>query len=170
MKKLLLSIAMFTFALTVSAQDYGVIGGFNNTIAKASGGGITASDGISGLFVGFFGDFEVSEKFNIQPEVHYIAVFRDGDSGNAIALPVLAKYYVSEQFSVQAGPMIDVILDEAPDGFNTFGFGIAGGVGYDFDDHFMATARYSFGLSNRVEIANVTTGYDYFQVGLGYKF
>ncbi|WP_431165533.1 porin family protein [Tenacibaculum halocynthiae] len=171
MKKLLL-VAMMAFGLAVNAQEtsFGITGGFSNMTVKASANGISASQGASGFYVGFFADIKVSEKFNIQPELAYTASFKNDNSTNVITMPILAKYYVAEKFSILAGPMLDLIVDETGDEFNSFGLGLAAGAGYDFTDNLFATARYSFGLTNRVENAVVSTKVDYFQIGLGYRF
>ena len=93
----------------------------------------------------------------------------------------MAKYYVAEKVSLQAGPQFDLILDESP-GFKKFGFGLATGVGFDINQNLSATARYSFGLNNRLDddlvdllfddiaIGDITTKLNFFQIGIGYKF
>lgn len=171
MKKLLL-IAMMAFGLTVNAQEtsFGITGGFSNMTQKVSVNGVSASVGASGFYVGLFADIKISEKFNIQPELAYNATFKDDESTNVITMPILAKYYVAEKFSLLAGPMLDLIVDETGEEFNSFGLGLAAGAGYDFTDNLFATARYSFGLTNRVDSDIVSTKMDYFQVGLGYRF
>ncbi|WP_299620623.1 porin family protein [uncultured Tenacibaculum sp.] len=171
MKRILFSIVMIAFGFLANAQGettYGVIGGFNNLSAKVSAGGASTSFGDAGAFVGLFIDFELSEKFKLQPEFQYVITFFEGDSGNSIVLPVMAKYYISNEFSVQAGPFLDLILDGTS--LNEFGLGLAGGVGYDFTDDFFATARYSFGLTDRRDSDIVSTKFDFFQIGLGYRF
>ena len=85
---------------------------------KASSNGISISDGASGFYVGLFADIKISEKFNIQPELAYTAAFKNDESTNVITMPILAKYYVAEKFSLLAGPMLDLIVDETGDEFN----------------------------------------------------
>lgn len=177
MKKLTLVALLALFCLsTVAAQDvsFGVTTGYHNLSIRAKIGGVSASSGESGVFAGFFADIPVSDKFHVQPEVLYAAIFADGESGNELVVPILAKYYAAEQFFVQAGPVIDVILDDS-EGLNAFGFGFGFGAGYDFSDTLFATARYSLGINDRLdadldELGDFTTTFNIFQIGVGYRF
>ncbi len=178
MKKLCLVAVMAIFSLTsLNAQgtSFGVTTGYHNLTVRASAGGASASSGESGIFAGFFADISVSDKFHVQPELHYAAIFADGDSGNELIIPIMAKFYPSEQFFVQAGPVMDVILDDS-EGLNAFGFGLGAGVGYEFSDKLFATTRYSFGLNDRLDdvisefIGDISTKFNIFQIGIGYRF
>lgn len=181
MKKLCLVaiIAIFSFT-SVKAQGarFGSTIGYHNLSIKASASGVSASSGESGIFVGVFADLEITEKIHIQPEVQYASVFVEGSSGNELIVPIMAKYYASDQFYVQAGPQFDLILEDS-EGIKKLGIGLGAGVGYDFSDQLCATARYTFGLNNRLEddvfgsefeIIDVTTKFNFFQIGVGYRF
>jgi opacity protein-like surface antigen len=174
MKKVILTaiIALSSFCY-VNAQkaNFGVTAGFHNFTVKNNGQGITASTSASGFFVGVTGDFQVSDDFNIQPELHFVSTSKNGESVEQIVMPIMGKYYITGQFNLQAGPQIDLVISES-DGLNTLGIGLGFGAGYDFSDKLFATARYSFGLSNRVEDApsGVSLKFDTFQIGVGYKF
>ena len=185
MKKLLLIAAVAVFGFTnVNAQEdssasseinFGAKAGYNSFIARASAEGSSASVSESGFYLGFFADFEISEKFNVQPELQYVIVTGDGDNGNLLVLPILAKFKASEEFAIYAGPQFDYILDEETEGLKEFGFGLAAGISYDVTDNFFLDTRYSFGLSNRLEDDNidgvdVKVKFNFFQVGLGYRF
>ena len=174
MKKVLFIALIAMLGLgNVNAQEasYGVTAGFHSLSIRSSGGGITAYSSASGFFAGFFADFDVSEKFNIQPEIHFASSSRNGESGNEIIIPVMAKFYVSDEFNVQAGPQFDFIVDGS-EGVNKFGLGFGFGAGYDFSEKLFAAARYSFGLSNRIQDApsGITSKFNTFQIGLGYRF
>jgi hypothetical protein len=150
MKKVLFIAVLATLGLgKVNAQEttYGATAGFHSLTISVSGGDITASSSASGYFVGFFADFNVSEKFNIQPEVHFASAIKDGDSGNEIIIPIMAKYYVTEKFNLQAGPQFDFVIDVDTDGINIFGVGVGIGAGFDFSEKLFASTRYSFGLN-----------------------
>jgi len=66
----------------------------------------------------FFGEFMISDKFAIQPEVLYSAqgvkLDAGGDKGDLkldyIIVPVLGKYYVAEGFSLEFGPQIGFLV------------------------------------------------------------
>jgi len=174
MKKVLLIAVMAIGGLcNVNAQkaNFGATAGFHNFTLKGSGGGITASTSASGFFVGFTADFNVSESFNIQPELHFVQTSKNGESVEQIVVPIMGKYYITDEFNLQAGPQIDVVISEST-GLNTIGLGLGFGAGYDFSDKIFATTRYAFGLSNRVEDApsGVSMKFDTFQIGIGYRF
>lgn len=166
-------VAMLALGLgkVVAQSSYGVTAGFHNFTIKASNGAITASTGASGFYAGFFGDFSVSDNVNIQPEIHFVSTFKGGNSVEQLVVPVLAKYYFNDEFNLQAGPQFDFVLSES-NGINTFGLGVALGAGYDFTEKVFATARYSFGLTNRISNApsGVSSKFDTLQIGLGYRF
>jgi opacity protein-like surface antigen len=174
MKKVLFIVVFVLLGIgNVRAQEttYGVTAGFHNLRISVSGGGVSLSEHASGYFVGFFADFNVSEKLNIQPEVHFSSVFKNGESTNDIIIPVMAKYYVSEKFNVQAGPQFDILVSES-DEFNQFGLGVGLGAGYDFSEKIFTSVRYAIGLSNRIEDApsGISSKLNTFQIGLGYRF
>ena len=185
MKKLfiVITIAFLSIHFT-NAQEasYGAVTGYNSFTAKASFNGVSSSVSESGIFFGVFADFSISEKFHVQPELQYVVIFANGDSGNELVIPIMAKYYFTDKFNFQAGPQFDVILDESP-GIKALGFGLGFGLGYDFSDKLFATTRYSIGLNNRLENTDVLDGIDptfslsglktkfnFFQIGLGYRF
>lgn len=180
------AVAVLGFT-TINAQEdtsssstdvtFGFKAGYNSFIARASADGNSATANASGFYFGVFADIEVSEKFNIQPELQYVLVSEDGGSGDLLVVPILGKYKVSEEFSLLAGPQLDLILNEDSEGIKKFGIGLALGLAYDIDEHFFLDIRYSFGLSDRLENAeedfgtsDVNVKFNYFQAGVGYRF
>ncbi len=172
---LFLSIQSFS-----QSSNYGVTVGYNNFIASATISGVpgSGSDGASGYYVGVYGDFELGNKFSLQPELQFGQVFNEGDTGEMLMLPIMFKYYVVDKFNLQAGPVLDLILNDETDGVNDFGLGLGFGGAYDINDELSITTRYSLGLTNRTPDLvidptlnfDVTTKFDFFQVGLSYKF
>jgi opacity protein-like surface antigen len=174
MKKVLFIAALAFLGLEkVNAQEtsYGVTAGFHSLSISVSDGSTTVSSNGSGYYFGFFGDFNISDKFNIQPEIHFASAYQDGDSANELIIPIMAKYYVSDKFNIQAGPQFDFVVDES-DGLNKFGVGFGFGVGFDFSEKMFVATRYSLGLSNRIEDApsGVSSKFNTFQIGIGYRF
>lgn len=185
MKKIMLfaAIAVFTFSANaqddekVSASIFGAKAGFNSTSLRVSFDGSSASESVSGFYLGVFGEFEVSEKFDIQPELQYVSVSEDGENSGFLLVPVLAKYNANDEFSILAGPQFDYLLDDEDGGLNRLGLGLAAGLAYNINQNFVIDARYSLGLSNRTsdgiedfEGFDFKTTFNYVQVGLGYKF
>ncbi|QVY65778.1 porin family protein [Polaribacter sp. Q13] len=174
MKKVLFIAVVALLGLgNVNAQDakFGAVAGFHNLSIKASGGGGSISVDGQGFYVGFSGEFVLSEDLNLQTELQYASASKDGESTDLIVLPILAKYYVSEEFSLQAGPQLDFLVSES-DGVNVFGLGLAIGAGYDISEKLYISTRYAFGLTNRLEDApsGVSIKFNTFQAGLGYRF
>ncbi len=174
MKKVLCIAAMAVLGLVnVNAQDvkFGAVAGFHNLSQKISLGGASVSTDGQGFYVGFSGEFALSEDLNLQTELQYASASNDGNSIDFIVLPILAKYYLSEGFSLQAGPQLDFLVSES-DGVNVFGLGLAVGAGYDINEKLYVTSKYALGLTNRIEDApsNFTNKFNTFQVGLGYRF
>jgi opacity protein-like surface antigen len=87
----------------------------------------------------------------------------------------MAKYSVSEEFSILAGPQIgfasgdipDVLDDAFGDDFSSMNLQLAIGAAYDITENIFVQARYGFQLNEHVDgIGAVNT----INAGLGYKF
>ena len=192
MKKLILSaIAIMAFTLS-NAQEtrFGVKGGLN--LSNFTG---EANNKVRASFhIGGFAEIKVIERLAIQPELLYSsqgARYRvDGtsDSGRAykldyINIPVLAKFYVTKEFTVEAGPQIGFLVsaknedNDIKDSFKGTDYGFNFGAGYNFTDNISVGLRYTVGISSLVD-----GDYDYFgsyfdsvknsnlQLSLAYKF
>ncbi|WP_348713974.1 outer membrane beta-barrel protein [Tenacibaculum sp. 190524A05c] len=185
--KNLFSVA-FLFAIFFSVKsysqsgDYGVTAGYNNFILSASVDQIpgSGSDGSSGYYVGVYGDFDLGDKFSIQPELQFGQVFNNGETGEMLLLPVMFKYYLVDRFNIQAGPVLDLILGNEEEEINDFGLGFGFGGAFDINEELSLTTRYSVGITNRTPDLTASTvlggtfdinsRFDFFQVGLSYKF
>lgn len=161
-----------------SEAKFGIKAGYSSTTLRVSFEGNSVSDNISGFYLGAFGEFYLSEKIDLQPELHYANYSQDGESSAVLLVPVLFKYKANEKFSLLAGPQLDYLLNEEDaEGLNQLGFGVALGAAFDITENVIIDARYSFGLSNRIggdlaelEGMDITAKFNYFQVGLGYRF
>lgn len=174
MKKLLfVAVATIGFVYSGSAQDvnFGVKAGLNNTNFT----GDADTDAKTSFYVGGFVDYAVSEKFHLQPELLYSSEGAADDWGiSYLRIPIMAKYYVAESFSLLAGPSVafkvateDDFVDELT---KSMDFGLGFGAAYDLENGLFFDARYNLGLQNISDdgVSDVkNTG---FQVGLGYKF
>lgn len=170
MKKLLLvAIAVLGFTYSSKAQEvrFGATAGYLNARGSVKADGISISASESGFYLGAVADFDVSENFNVQPELLYANV--DGSSG--LMLPILGKFAISEKFNLQAGPQLVFSFEETPEDFSSVEFDIAGGIGYDIDEDFFIEARYTFQINNSYTGSeDVKVRGNYLTVGLGYKF
>lgn len=188
-------VMVFTFGF-VNAQEkadmaFGVKGGLNiSTITNADVDGVNTKS-LVGFHVGFFGEFMISNKFAIQPEVLYSAqgteLEFEGISGDLkldyITIPVMAKYYVADAFSLELGPQIGFLVsakaksggesEDVKDELKSTDVSLNFGVGYDITPNFMIGVRYSLGLTRLQD--EIFPGEDesknsVFQISVGYKF
>jgi len=125
MKKLSIAIVIILgFGQLMTAQDikFGVKGGLN--LANMSGDVEDNSMKLA-FHVGGMAEIKISDQFSVQPELLYSeqgAKFSDGTLClNYLAVPVMAKYAVSENLSLEVGPQFGYLLsakakDESNDG------------------------------------------------------
>jgi len=184
--------------------SFGVKGGVN--FATLNGDGIDSPDSRTSFHVGALVEFPIAEIFSIQVEALYSGQGAEYDysypvlnplTGNIdmykqntelqldyINVPVLAKFYLFEGFSLEAGPQFSFLVndewDTNPTGndgdnpspirqtANTFEFGIVGGATFQTNMGLFATARYNQGVSDIADDLKVNNSV--FQLGVGYKF
>ena len=187
----LVAIAVMTFGLANAQQTrFGIKGGLNLT--SFAGGNYYDAKSLVGFQVGGFAEIKVIERLSIQPEVLFStqgAKFDGGSFGdfddklNYINIPVLAKFYITKQFTVEGGPQLGFLVSAKSDGhdskdnFKSVDTGFNFGAGYNFTDNVSVNLRYTVGLSN---IADYDTDDidEYFDspknsvlaLTLGYKF
>lgn len=182
MKKIAIVLVAALFGtLMVQAQDevsIGFKGGVN--FAKLQGDNIEDADGRTGFHLGALVEIPISEKFSVQPEILYSQqglqterLLDDITDGlelklklDYITVPVLAKYYVIDGLSVEAGPQFGFLAKaesetnlsggsvegsttaDVEDQFAGFDMGAAVGAGYELNSGLFFQARYIIGLSN----------------------
>jgi len=198
MKNIIKYILVFIGISFVSAQGttkFGISGGLmnNNTDIDISAFGIidiASIDAINetGFYIGAFVDIEAIDKLHIQPELLY------GSAGDLsfVYLPIMAKYYLTENLNLQFGPQLsfstdlndikDAIKDiegvlgtnsNLDDVLESTGVDLTFGLGYDINSQFFIQARYALELSDRysgplkkaLDIKPST-----FILGIGYSF
>ncbi|WP_203295867.1 porin family protein [Luteirhabdus pelagi] len=209
MKKLVLFAAVAVFGLTtMTAQEVrlGAKAGVN--FASIGGDGTDGVDGRTSFHVGGLVEIPISEKFSVQPELlyssqgaksEYTEDFGFGVTADVeeklkldyINIPILAKFYVAEGFSLQAGPQIGFLVSanaeieysaegesdsedaDVSDFYSGLDLGVGAGAGYRLNNGVFFQARYVLGLSN----INDFEGSDDFknqnnviQVSVGYSF
>src|SRR5690606_10304231 len=190
MKKITLTllglVAFSTSALAQQEVKFGPKAGVN--FANLSGA--DDSEMKTGFHVGAVVEIKFNEKFSVQPEVLYSA---QGASFNALGVdgeikndyinvPIMAKYYIVEGFSVELGPQIGFLMksetevgnitNDSKDFYKSTDFGLNFGLAYDLPMGLFVGARYNLGLSDIRENTNVgdTTKNGVIQVSVGYKF
>jgi len=177
MKKIILTLAA-VFAVTfANAQDkggssdmkFGVKAGYTNSNFT---GDVSGTEANGGFYIGGLVDFSVSEKFHVQPELLYSIEGAKDLKVNYLRIPIMAKYYVAEGFSLQAGPEIafkaggdDIIKDAV----KSMDYGLGIGAGYELSSGLMFDARYNLGLNNISDVGGSVKNVS-FNIGLGYRF
>ncbi len=203
---MLTAVVVMTFAFS-NAQEikFGVKGGANlHTVT----GDIKNASPKVGFQVGGFAEFKISDKFSIQPEVLYstqgVKIKESEPELNYssevklnlayLNIPVMAKFYVVERFSLEAGPQIGFLLsasvkdnykendkvvrfsgnDNVKKYMESIDFGVNFGAGYDFTENLSVGARYNLGLSklDKTEKGEekIKRNNGVFSLSVGYKF
>jgi hypothetical protein len=185
MKKITFITLLVLFSISyVNAQDikYGVKGGLNLSSVSTNTQGDTKSK--LGVHLGGVAEISLNDKFSLQPELLFSTqgakiefegddfIYFDGDKEtwklNYINIPVMAKYYVKDNFSLEAGPQIGFLLsakldydyvesdnweaesgkEDIKDQLKGTDFALNFGTGYDLNENMSIGIRYSVGLSN----------------------
>ena len=191
MKKLLLCAAVAAFGLvSMNAQEvkFGAKAGVN--FATVTGDDTDGVDSRTSFHVGGVAEIMVSDKFSVQPELLYSSQgysFNDGFDIDImldyINIPVMAKFYVADNLSLEAGPQVGFLVsakgkaqgetEDIKDFVKGMDFGLNIGLGYKMETGLNFGARYNLGLSN----INDGEGSDefknqngVFQISIGYMF
>jgi opacity protein-like surface antigen len=174
MKKVILTTLLLS-SICGFSQDFkfGLKGGLN-IASQTSSGGTTITNVIGGNF-GVIGEYKISDKFSIQPELSFsmqgaksTATFGTFSadatrSFNYLNIPVIIKCYALEKFSIQAGPQIGFLISatdkvnssipglpsssgDSKSSYNSIDFGLNFGLGYDFTENISVSTRYNLGL------------------------
>jgi len=211
MKNLLMITAIVLFGFTnVNAQDktaFGVKAGIN--LSTITGDEVDSFDGRTCFHFGVMAEFIISDNFSFQPELlyscqgsDYSEVFDITEASlkaiNAetydgtikvdyLNIPLMAKYYVAEGFSLEAGPQVGFLLsakneynapgdsgeEDIKDYVKGIDFGVNFGLGYKLENGINFGARYNLGLSDAnddPDLENTTYKNSVFQFSLGYFF
>jgi len=181
MKKFIHLLAIVIFTTTSFAQSqslkFGLKTGIN--LANYSGSDINTNS-ITSFHAGLLLELKVFENFSLQPELLYSTQGAEvsglgqqfTNELGYIAIPVLAKFYLERNLSLEFGPQVSFLLSERnkvqANDSNTFDFAITGGLGYKFGKHFFVQGRYGLGLTEPKRDANVKN--TVIQASLGYMF
>ena len=154
-------------------------------------------DSRTGFNIGVLAEIPVADRFSIQPEVLYSAQgfteasidqanFADVDDNveyqlDYVQVPVLAKIYLVEGLSLQAGPSFNFLVNEELDyqpldddgevalnNAQDFEFGGAAGLEYKFNNGFFIQGRYTYGFTDVIEDTDINNSA--IQAGIGYSF
>lgn len=207
MKKVILTaVAVFAFGFTnAQSVKFGAKVGLN--LATLSGDIDNASPKV-GFHVGGFAEIMISDKFAIQPELLYStqgaqSEFSSTNFGDSytesiklnfsyINLPIMAKFYPTKKFSIEAGPQVGFLVsakqkgsytevnggsvfsgsyNEDIDGLNNVDLGLNLGLGFNFTEKIGANLRYNLGLTDiSKDSPNSSFQNRVLQLSFAYKF
>lgn len=140
--------------------------------------------------IGAFVEVSLNDFFSIQPELLYTVKgarfnkndeigYRSAYDYKYLSLPIMAKYYVTKEISVEAGPQFAYLLSaknrivseeyhstlgfeeaavDISDAMHSYDLGVGVGAGYLTKSGFVISARYTFGLSNSLVNKSSSTG------------
>ncbi len=163
MNKLFILLLLTTITAShAQALDFGVKLGFN--FANVSG--IEDFEQRTGLSAGFFAGARLGDKLGLQVDALYSQ--QGAEVGQTysdivqdfnldyISIPVVVKYYITENLNIHAGPQLGILLNDETsvvgqvfDNIGTDSVDWLGtlGLGLDLPLGLRAEARYSFGLT-----------------------
>ena len=138
------------------------------------------------IHIGFLAEVIISDKASFQPELLYSGQGYVGEDTkkkfNYINVPLLLKYYVAENISIEAGPQVGFLINSIERGNdgntdfedqNIVDFGVNLGLGYEFPSGIFFQGRYNLGLTNINGSDNSDTisySNSVFQLSVGYMF
>lgn len=192
MKKLILFIVVAVMALpSLQAQEFfrmGAKGGVNfaNLVGDTEGAEMRTS-----FHLGLVAEIPLTDQLFFGPEVLYSSqgakISDEGFDGafklDYVQIPLMARYYVAEGFSIEAGPQIGFLTSsevemegvsvDANDFMNGFDYGLNFGLGYRLTSGIFVQGRYNLGLANvldSAEFGDEKAKNSVIQLSLGYMF
>ena len=175
MKKTFLLLLLVITSGTSQAQSFGIKGGMN--FSNFTGNDADSFKGLSSFHIGTLKEFIILNRLSFQPELLFstqgVEVNEDDNYKlNYFTLPLLVKIYISDAFSVHAGPQLGLLVGETknvvPIKGKTFEYGIAGGLEYTITGGLFVQARYIKGTSDISDTADLKNSV--VQLSLGYFF
>ncbi|WP_106791319.1 porin family protein [Aquimarina sp. Aq78] len=153
-------------------------------------GDIKNTDARVRMHLGAVVEFPISQRFFVQAEVLYTAQGYKVDNGgeenkislNYLTLPIIAKFYFTNKFSLETGPQLAILAnatesaedtpDEFFDSFNNFDFSWGFGAGYKTETGLFFQLRYNLGLTNinDIDTLDIDFKHSVAQLSVGYLF
>ena len=181
----LLVICVFTSS---NAQEVKKVAGFDVAFGAKAGlnfatviGNVSDPSVLVGVHFGGMAEVSINKKLAIQPEVLFsmqgATYSKKGNTLlNYLLLPVIGKYYVKENLSIEAGPHLGLLLSARDGGQNVkknisptdIGFNI--GAGYKLKNNINLGLRYSIGLTNINNDGHTKINNAVLQLSAGYFF
>ena len=183
MKRIFLTVSAIFAMSFMNAQvvQFGAKAGLNLSTFTGDISDFADVKSKAGFHIGGFAEFKLTDKFSIQPELLYSTqgaktefsyvddmgyTYEDENlKFDYLVLPIMAKYYVIQNLSVEAGPQIGFLLSakneydarssffgedlsesgeiDIKDNYKGIDFGFNFGAGYEFTENIFVQARYN---------------------------
>ncbi|MBB6681048.1 PorT family protein [Aequorivita sp. 609] len=192
MKKILLFIAVVALTCTTAqAQEVRLGAKLGLNVASLGGDsyGVGSLGSRTSFHIGALAEIPLKGKFALQPELLYSS---EGSNWNAwglgnsdikldyLRVPVLAKFYIIEGLSAEAGPVFGVLVsasdasdDDTKDYYKSFDAAFGIGATYRLNMGVFFSLRYNKGLldvNDRDVVDYGSNQSNVFQVSAGYSF
>jgi len=188
MNKVIASLLVICISSITNAQEVKKVMGFNVAFGAKAGLNLATvtwntSDPsiLVGVHFGTMAEVLINKQLAIQPEVLFSMQGttynkKENTELNYLLLPIIGKYYIKENLSLEAGPHLGILLS-ARDGRENvkrnisstdIGFNI--GAGYKLKNKINLGLRYSIGLTNINHKDNAKINNTVLQLSIGYFF
>ncbi|SHG43433.1 Outer membrane protein beta-barrel domain-containing protein [Flavobacterium fluvii] len=176
-KTFLITALLFVLSFNTQAQLLQIGAKVGLNYANFTGSEIQ-SDAITSYHAGLIAEIKLMDKFAIQPELLYTTQGASYDRAGQefknelgyIAIPVLAKIYLSKSFSLELGPQASFLLSEKNDfdvnNSNTFDFAVDAGLSFKITKNIFLQGRYVLGLTEVSTTAETKNSVLQFSAGL----
>ncbi|NDB02403.1 MAG: PorT family protein [Flavobacteriaceae bacterium] len=157
---------LLTIIVMSQAQAQGLDFGIKAGLNYANVSGIEDFNQRQGISAGLFAGARLGDKLGFQIDALYSQQGAEVDQSisqvisefnlDYISIPIVLKYYLTENVNIHAGPQLGILLNEETSVFNQTISAVEAntadwlgtiGVGLDLPLGLRAEARYSFGLS-----------------------
>lgn len=183
MMRRILCVAALLMGVNLGAQEtrFGAKAGVN---FASLDGDIEGLDGRTGFHLGLVAEFAATGGLSVQPELLYSDVgatpSNDDDRTlkfSYISIPVMAKYYIVNGLSVEAGPQVSFNIaaraerhgpSQDIEGVELFELAAGFGAGYQSTFGIFFQARYVLGIHQALDYPALKNRV--FQLSTGYKF
>lgn len=137
------------------------------------------TDPIFALNIGAFAQYELTDRFAIQPELLFTQGGAKSDNKvylNYIAIPIMGKYKMTNALSIEFGPQIGYLVsakasgENVSEGYKDYSFDLNLGLDYRFTNNIIIDIRYNLGLNNICSVPGFDIKKQIIQLSVGYIF
>lgn len=176
MKKLAALAILFGLSFYGFSQSgtYGVRAGYTiSNLDFTSGVSEIENKHRNSFYIGFYGDFRLSNAVSIVPELQFSPEGADDERLHLdlIQMPILFKFRLNQRWRFGLGPQAAIKSHKTDDRVKNFHYSGIAGLEFKLNQMFFIDLRYSYGLSNIFDDVLATEARNTnIQFGVGYQF